>query len=398
VRTQKLYLVVMITLIAALTIWLNQQTRVPTSQADSVSLAAVMSDSDEANPNQSRFKRVTGPVELRFPDDHARHDDFQNEWWYFTGNLEGDDGRRFGFQYTLFRFHLGSTADVVSDADQVPNKSTASAWDSEQMWMAHFAISDLDSERFYSEERFARDALALAGATSQRWWLGSWEVVASDNGWKLQALAESMGLELQLVPSRSKVLQGEQGYSRKGPKPGQASHYYSHTRLDVSGRLEVDGWSGQVKGLAWLDREWGSGQLDASQTGWDWFALHFDDGRDLMVFQLRGLDGQPSGFASGSLVWPDGHYQILSGNDFTMQPGRRWRDELGVEWPMSWSIDLPQHDIAITVEAAFDNQRWRASVPYWEGMVDIINQNNGAEIGRGYMELSGYADSTKANQ
>lgn len=367
-------------LVVGLLLWLELQTHAPDRRPEPIALSAVLGG-DAAD-----FERVTGPVSLSFPADHARHDAYRNEWWYFTGNLASDDGRRFGFQYTLFRFKLGDS------------EPTGSAWDSEHLWMAHFAISDLANEQFHSEERFARDALGLAGASSERWWLGSWQVDALNPGWQLEAMADTMGLSLELIPDRGKVLQGRDGFSKKGPKPGQASRYYSYTRLNASGHLSVGGWSGQVSGLAWLDREWGSGQLDESLAGWDWFALQLDDGRDLMVYRLRRHDGSPSEFSAGSLVWPDGRYSILQADDLATRPERRWRDREGVEWPLSWHIEVPGHGIDLIVDAAFDNQRWRASVPYWEGMVEIRNSGDERSIGRGYMELSGYADHTVESQ
>jgi predicted secreted hydrolase len=359
---------------SALVVWLELQTHEPPRRAAPIAL------SDVLGGDSAEVERVTGPVPLDFPADHGRHDAYRNEWWYFTGNLMAEDGRRFGFQYTLFRFRLANPAP------------TGTAWDSEHLWMAHFAVSDAANERFHSEERFARDALGLAGATSERWWLGSWQVEAQDPGWQLEAMTDAMGLRLDLVPDRSKVLQGEAGYSRKGPAPGQASRYYSYTRLRASGELRIGDWSGQVSGLAWLDREWGSGQLDDSLAGWDWFALQLDDGRDLMVYRLRRNDGTASEFSAGSLVWPDGRHEILEASDFTTEPGRRWRDREGVNWPLSWRIRIPAHDLDLTVDAVFDDQRWRASVPYWEGMVEVQDRDRRRRLGRGYMELSGYAD------
>lgn len=360
--------------VGALIVWLEVQTHDPAPRAEPIALSDVLGE------GTTDFDRVTGPVPLNFPADHARHDSYRNEWWYFTGNLEAADGRRFGFQYTLFRFKLD---------DSGPSQSP---WASEHLWMAHFAISDLADQGFYSEERFARDALGLAGATAERWWLGSWRVDARNPGWHLEAMADSMGLSLELVPDRGKVLQGRDGFSRKGPEPGQASRYYSYTRLRASGDLTVGDWSGQVSGLAWLDREWGSGQLDDSLAGWDWFALQLEDGRDLMVYRLRRNDGSASEFSAGSLVWPDGRYVILESGDFTTVPGRRWRDREGVEWPLDWQIRVPEYDLDLLVDAAFEGQRWRASVPYWEGMVDIRDRASEQTVGRGYMELSGYAD------
>lgn len=342
--------------------------------------AAALSGTALLNTAPESFKRVTGPEPLSFPADHAVHPGYRNEWWYFTGNLAAADGRRFGFQFTLFRF-----AAEPFDAPDSPFSADA-------VWMAHLAVSDIDQRRFISRERFARGALGLAGATEDRWWLRDWEVVRTDSGWRLTAALDDGRVELALDPAKPIVLQGERGYSQKGPDPGNASRYYSITRMQASGRLQLGGATHDVDGTAWLDREWGSSQLGEGIAGWDWFALQFDDGRDLMVYRLRTEDDRASRFSAGVLVQPDGDYEVLERDDFELEPTRRWTDRTGSTWPVAWRVRVPDGGLDLEVRPTFDEQRWYASFGYWEGAVSVVEAGTQQPVGRGYLELSGYAD------
>jgi len=362
--------------------WLVQRADPPEPAVSGVSGTALLNAAPES------FERITGPEPLAFPADHAMHPGYRNEWWYFTGNLADDDGRRYGFQFTLFRFAV----DPGTRTDSGPDSDFAT----EAVWMAHLAVSDIDNERFIASERFARDALGLAGATAEEWWLRDWTVSRSGNGWRLRAQTGQVSLDLTLAPEKPIVLQGDSGYSRKGPAPGNASRYYSITRMEADGRLEIDDRAVEVSGSAWLDREWGSSQLGEGIAGWDWFALQFDDGRDLMLYRLRTEGGEASRFSAGVLVEPDGTYRVLDRDDFAFDEIRRWRDPVGVEWPVAWRVRLPAEDLDFEVRPAFEAQRWRATVEYWEGAVDVIDPASNRRLGRGYLELSGYADAAAA--
>ncbi|MFU8878253.1 MAG: lipocalin-like domain-containing protein, partial [Wenzhouxiangellaceae bacterium] len=315
-----LFLILLLALLAVT--WLGQRVERGPAPVQGLSGTGLLNTAPED------FRRVTGPEPLEFPADHGMHPGYRNEWWYFTGNLADEQGRRYGFQFTLFRFAL--------DASTRQRMPDASDFDTDAVWMAHLALSDLDRERFFSRERFAREALGLAGATADQWWLRDWKVERTGTGWWLETRvpgrgesSAGFGLELDLLPAKDIVLQGEDGYSRKGPEPGNASRYYSITRIQASGRLLLDGQARDVTGLAWLDREWGSSQLGEGLDGWDWFALQLDDGRDLMVYRLRTVDDRASPWSAGVLVEADGRYQILGNDDFDLQPTRRWRDREG---------------------------------------------------------------------
>lgn len=354
--------------------WLVQRIEQREPDATGISGTALLNAAPDA------FKRVTGPAPLAFPADHAMHPAFRNEWWYFTGNLFDATGRRYGFQFTLFRFALE------------PGERPDSDFASDAIWMAHFAVSDMAGARFISAERFARDALGLAGATADEWWLRDWTVTRTGEGWRLRAEMDGASLDLDLVPRRPVVLQGDSGYSRKGPEQGNASRYYSITRMAADGRLVLDGNAADVTGSAWLDREWGSSQLGEGIAGWDWFALQLDDGRDLMLYRLRTEAGAASRFSAGVLVEAAGGYRVLEHDDFELDEIRRWRDRLGVDWPVAWRVRLPGEGMEFEVRPALDAQRWFATVGYWEGAVDVIDPVDRRTLGRGYLELSGYAD------
>lgn len=358
----------------ALLAWLGWQTLPERDDATRLSTSALLNDAPET------FRQVSGPRPFSFPEDHAAHPGYRNEWWYFTGNLNGPDGRPWGFQFTLFRFEL----------DHAPRPD--SAWSAEAVWMAHLALSDVDGQVFHQAERFARGALGLAGATRDRWWLRDWEVRRKGDRFELRARADGFGLDLALEAIRPIVRQGDAGYSRKGPQPGNASHYYSITRLESSGTIRVADREWPVEGLAWLDREWGSSQLADNLDGWDWFSLQLDDGRDIMVYRLRTEDGEASRFSAGKVVHSDGDSRTLGPEDFTATPQREWRDAEGNAWPVDWTVEIPSEDLALAVEARFDDQRWTGAVSYWEGAVTVRDARSGEMVGRGYLELSGYSE------
>lgn len=359
-------------------VWLVQRTEQSGPDVVGVSATALLNAAPDV------FRRVTGPEPLSFPADHGLHPGYRNEWWYFTGNLADDAGHRYGFQFTLFRFAVE------------PGERPDSDFAADAVWMAHLAVSDIEAGRFLSRERFARGALGLAGATADQWWLRDWTVERTGDGWRLRAQTAQVALDLKLEPEKPVVLQGDSGYSRKGPEPGNASRYYSITRLRADGRIELDDRATDVSGSAWLDREWGSSQLGAGIAGWDWFAVQLDDGRDLMLYRLRTEEGTASRFSAGVLVQPDGSYRVLGRDDFRFDALRRWRDRLGVEWPVAWRVRLDSEEqdsevLDVEVRPAFDAQRWYATVDYWEGAVEVIDSASRQSLGRGYLELSGYA-------
>ena len=327
------------------------------------------------------FARAFEPRAFSFPEDHGPHPGFATEWWYLTGNLEHDDGRRFGYQLTLFRVGL-RPGEAAQDSD----------WRSNQVYMGHLALSDIAAGRHYSAERFARAAAGLAGARARPFevWLGPWTLHSDGEFFPLalEAQDDGFGVSLQLKPGdKPMVLQGERGLSRKSATPGNASYYYSFTRLPTTGEVRIGETSYRVEGDSWMDREWSSSALDSDQAGWDWFALQLDDGRELMFYQLRTREGMMHAFSRGVLVGTDGSVQNLSPEQVRLTPLREWQAGDGTAYPVEWRLQVPGLELDLVVEAALDDQLMDHTVHYWEGAVDI----SGSQSGRGYLELSGYA-------
>jgi predicted secreted hydrolase len=327
------------------------------------------------------FARAIEPRDFRFPQDHGAHPDFATEWWYLTGNLSSDQGHRFGYQLTLFRVGL-RPGEAAKDSD----------WRSNQVYMGHLAISDITGARHYSAERFARAAAGLAGARTEPFevWLGPWKLHSNGELFPLimQAQQEDFGLSLQVeAGDKPMVLQGERGLSRKSATPGNASYYYSFTRLPTSGEVRIGQAKFEVRGDSWLDREWSSSALDKDQSGWDWFALQLDDGRELMFYQLRTREGAMHAYSRGILVEKDGSVQKLVPGRVELMPLRYWQAEDGTEYPIDWRLLVADHQLDLEVKAGLDDQLMDHSVHYWEGAVDV----SGSHRGQGYLELSGYA-------
>lgn len=349
----------------------------------SLSVAEALRSSDNRG-----YARALEPRAFNFPQDHGPHPEFRTEWWYYTGNLATAEGRRFGFQLTFFRSAL---------APEMPERG--SAWATRQAWLAHFALSDVDGERFHAFERWSRGAVGLAGvqAAPFRVWVEDWSAEA-DGGpvfpMRLRASQGEVALDLRLEPGKPPVLQGEKGLSRKSSEPGNASYYYSLTRMPTRGTVRVGTETFTVTGASWMDREWSTSSLGAGQIGWDWFALQLSDGTDLMLYQLRQTDGRPDPASSGSVVGPDGSSRTMALRDFSLEVLDRWQSpDSGVQYPARWRLRVPSEGLDLTVTPLLADQELDVSFRYWEGAVTIEGTRRGAPIrGNGYVELTGYAD------
>jgi len=343
-------------------------------------------DGDNNNAQNDGFRVAVPGTAIAFPADHGAHPDYRTEWWYITGNLETETGRHFGFQITFFRF--GLAAEPVA---------RASAFAASQIWMAHFTVTDTREQRFYSAERFSREALDLAGATAQpfRVWLGDWAMHSELDAFlplQLAASHDDVAINLRLDKGKPVTLQGEDGLDRKGPEPGNASFYYSFTHLPAAGTLSIGAESFAVDGSAWLDREWSTSALGADLAGWDWFGLQLEDGRDLMYYRLRQHDGGISPFSGGVIVGADGGRARLAAADAELQPLDYWTSpESGARYPIAWRMRVPAHDIELEVRARLAAQELRHSLRYWEGAVQVrSNIDEDTTGGQGYLELVGY--------
>lgn len=335
-----------------------------------------------------RFRQAIGPREWSFPRDHGRHDGFQTEWWYFTGNLAADDGRRFGYQLTFFRSQVA--------AQQAAATTRPSGWAMRDLYFAHAAISDLGGRRFAFRDRIARGREGLAGASDRTLdvHLLDWRAWREDDGTlRLVARDGDFAIDLTGVVERGPVLQGDRGLSPKGRRPGQASYYYSLTRIRTTGTLRLAGESFAVSGLSWMDQEFSSNVLDESQVGWDWLSLQLDDGRDLMVFRLRDASGRTD-YASATLVLPDGSTRTFTPEQIRMAGTDEWTSPAsGGRYPQRWTIDLDTLG-TFTIRTAFPEQELvttnSTDVSYFEGAIEAIDDASRV-IGRGYLEMTGYA-------
>lgn len=342
------------------------------------------------NGSSAGYAQVLKPRAFVFPADYGPHPRYRNEWWYFTGNLATAAGRRFGFELTLFRIAL---------APKPPH--SASRWATNQLYMAHFAVTDVAGQRFHEAQRLTRGALGLAGARAApfRVWVNDWSVHAPGPAaafpWRLRARTGDMAVTLELTAISPVVAQGDHGLSRKSAGRGHASYYYSIPRLAARGDIELHRKRFAVTGLTWLDREWSSGALGADQTGWDWFALQFDDGTDLMFYRLRDRGGRTDPYSAGSLIEPDGRRRDLTTDNLRLQPQRWWTSPDGGRYPVAWQLALPARDCSWRIEPLLDDQELRSIVHYWEGAVAVDGRCGARSMhGHGYVELTGYAPPT----
>lgn len=342
-----------------------------------------------ATAQAPRWKEATPGRAISLPADHASHPDYKLEWWYYTGNLDAADGRRFGYQLTFFRIGVD------------PAPANPSRWAVRDLFMTHLALTDVNGRRYQFTERINRAGPGWAGAATDRYrvWNEDWQAVLEGAGvHRLRGTGKDFGVDLSLTEERNPVLHGDRGYSRKGSAPGNASHYYSLTRMPTRGTITLDGRPVEVTGLSWMDHEFGTSFLEPDQIGWDWFSIQLDDGRDLMIFQLRRRDGSIDPRSSGTLVEPDGtSVRITLESGFRLDPGRTWKSPAsGAPYPVAWTVRVPRGDIELSVSAALDNQELHtersAGVTYWEGAIDVTGRARGRAVkGRGYLEMTGYS-------
>jgi predicted secreted hydrolase len=312
-----------------------------------------------AAPGQEYRPALPG-YHYEFPRDHFSHPEYRTEWWYYTGNLRAQDGRRFGFELTFFRQGIARN----------PNPSP---WYIHDLYMAHLALSDISRGRYYATERVNRAGPGIAGAdaTSGTIWNGNWQT----------------------------RIQGMDGVSQKGEGAGHASHYISFTRMSASGTVELNGSAIKVDGDAWMDHEFFSDAANGDEVGWDWLSLQFDDKSELMLYRLRHKDGSIDPYSSGMFVDSSGKALHLARGDFSMTPaGSTWKSEkTGANYPVAWSVEIPSLKLEIAVSTPLNNQEFvsRFGPSYWEGAIDLEGRRGNEPVrGFGYLEMTGYAEGT----
>lgn len=382
-----------------------------------LSVPEAMSEADGA----AGYLRAVEPRDFSFPADHGPHPGYRTEWWYFTGNLDGPDDRRFGYQLTFFRSALAPPGELAED-------ERASAWATDEAWLAHFGLTGAgaggEDGSFHAGERLARGAAGLAGVRLEtgpggdgrlRVWTEDWSIAPAERAGaqtpspaalaplRLRAVQPGGAIDLRLAATRPPFLHGrpgEEGLSRKSEATGDASYYYTIPRFETRGTVTIEGETFPVRGLSWLDREWSTSALSEEQTGWDWFSLQLSDGRDLMLYRLRLAGGGADPASSGTLMTPEGEGTHLAAADFRIEPTGTWRAPGGAAYPSGWRVRLPSHGLDLTVEPIRRDQELDLSetgLRYWEGAVDVRGESAGRSVtGRGYVELTGYAEAAES--
>ena len=335
------------------------------------------------------FSQALPGYAYQFPEDFYSHDDFRIEWWYYTGNLEEvGTSRPFGYQLTFFRVALDTMGDN-------PNPSK---WKVGHIYFSHMTLTDVEGKKFHYFERINRKGIGSAGADSERLmvWNEDWSLEGTDNEHVLEAVESGVGIKLQLAPEKKLVVHGQDGISKKGSETGNASHYFSYTRMKTSGTVFVDGKNYKVFGTSWMDHEYSSNQLNNELSGWDWFSLKLDDQTELMLYLLRRKSGGIDSFSSGTFVSSDGISRHIKRDEFTVESSAQWRSkQSGITYPSGWKLSLPSLGIKLSLSPDLNNQELynlrSISASYWEGSVSVEGTIRGKLIkGKGYVELVGY--------
>jgi len=343
--------------------------------------------------SQPTFHQALPGYEYVFPRDHGSHDIFLTEWWYFTGHLLSTDGERFGYELTFFR-------RALEDPQVWRNTSR---WALRQLYFAHLALTEVDNEQFRYAEKISRAGIGKAGAKTGmlHTWIDHWSaaaVTADHQEFHLQASTPEFSVDLNVTLQKPPVIHGLEGVSQKGSHTGQASHYYSLTRLATKGVLWVDGEKKEVSGTSWMDHEFGSADLAEGLVGWDWFSIQLESGYEIMAYWLRRQDGTFDALSSGTLVSPDGKSHHLNQDDLKLDILEHWDSQAsGARYPSRWTLTIVPYDIHLTITPHMPDQELRTTkstqITYWEGAVEVEGRSGNAQVtGMGYVELTGYAE------
>ena len=345
------------------------------------------------NSSLPKFQEALPGYSYQFPRDDFSHDEFRVEWWYYTGNLENQTGRQFGYQLTFFRVGLEGDKPV----------NNPSKWKIDHIYFSHMTVSDIQNKEFHFFERINRKGIKNAGAETDTFkiWNSDWSLTGDGNIQKLKALENDTGLDLSLTPIKKRVFHGKNGISIKGSDEGNASHYFSFTRMKTRGNLFIKGEKFKVTGSSWMDREFSSNPLNPLLVGWDWFSLKLDNQTEIMLYQLRTKDGNIDPHSSGTFIATDQNYHHLTLDKFTISPKGSWVSQhTNATYPSKWDINLPESDITLQIKPDFSDQELynlrSISGSYWEGSVSIKGSVAGKPVtGKGYVELVGYEKALK---
>jgi predicted secreted hydrolase len=338
-------------------------------------------------PLSAQYRSAVPGYRFEFPRDYFDHPDFQTEWWYYTGNLKSTNGRRYGFELTFFR------QAVSRDPAQ------AATWEIKDIYLTHLALSDLDGQKFYHVERTNRAGPGIAGVSvsTARIWNGNWQIQWDGADQKLQAIDKQFQLHLTLHPEKPPVIHGENSVSQKSEGTGHASYYISLTQLAGSGLLELNGQTFVVSGLAWMDHEFFTHQLESNKIGWDWLSLQLEDSTELMLFRIRRKDGSLDPFSAGTYVDAQGKSTHLRANDFNLQPlAESWTSPVThATYPIAWKIVIPRLELELEAHTSLAAQEFagktKIAPSYWEGAIQLEGHRGKSPLGGvGYLEMTGY--------
>lgn len=349
------------------------------------------------------YKQALPGYKFAFPADHASHDAYKTEWWYYTGHLRSRSGKRYGFELTFFR--TGSdykdslqARPAISGVKAGPlaNTGKPNLWRLDNFYLAHFAVTDVDGKKFAYFEKLNRKGLDFADARTDLCSVFNegWSIVAVGDKFVLKANSRDYNLDLLLTPQKPPVVHGKDGVSQKASCAGCASHYYSMTRLKAEGVIVANKKAEPVSGQAWMDHEFGSNQLTSDQTGWDWYSLQLSGNRELMLYLMRREDGTFEKQSSGTVIYPDGSSKHLTLADLKVTATGKWRSpKTNGIYPMGWRVVVPGEKLDLALKPLMENQELSTDkstgVSYWEGAVDVSEA--GKPTGEGYVEMTGYS-------
>ncbi len=327
------------------------------------------------------FREVSRDYALKFPRDFYFKEGYRVQWWYLTGHLFDQEGREFGYELTFF---------VVG----VQTRAYKSKFGVNNIYISHFALTDVNAKKFHTSEKSDTGAYGFAGAQEKelKIWVEDNELRGTVDKMHLRANSNEMGLDLTLVPGKPIVLNGDNGYSRKSEEsPEIASWYFSYTNMKTEGTLKIGKQTFLVQGKSWFDREISSGRMGKSEKGWDWFAIQLDDSREVMLYIMRKSDGTVDRYSSGTVIYKDGTYKHLAAEDFRITAQRYYKSaKTGALYPAEWKISIPAEGLDLKLTPLLEDQEFVASYStgnnYWEGTCKV----EGFIAGRAYAELTGY--------
>ncbi len=342
--------------------------------------------------SQQQIRHALTGYQFQFPRDLYAHNDYRIEWWYLTGELEGDDGNQYGYHTVFIRVSLQSLKALQA------RKPSGSQWENDHLYFANCAVSDFKNKSFHFFERLNRQGPGLAGAREDRLevWNENWKLIEGEKGFHVEVMEQKTGFDLKLVPQKNPVIHGNGADKPKWEIPQNAPNYFSYTRLKTTGTISVGGRKVKVSGTSWMDRVFGKQLLVPKQKGWDRFLLHLDNGSDLLLFFIRNQDGRFDPRSGGTLIDSRHQSRHIAFEQVQMKALGDWTSETSnITYPSGWRIKLPDENIDIEITPTMQNQELHLlrslSNAHWAGGVEVQGRYGDKSVkGRGHVELVGY--------